>query len=132
MPARRALREDLQELSGHAKYFAATALAVVAISFALRPVHWPSLAGGMLVGLIGFVCALVSWRWYHPWMSWLIWVVPTAAGFGVLIGWYGVSGDTSMGNLLGHALWSGIVVFFGLLWLLRGMVLRWTAWRPNG
>jgi hypothetical protein len=131
MPARKRLREELKELSAHAKYFAAAALAVVLISCVFRPIHWPSLAGGMLIGLVGFICAMVSWRWYHPWTSWLIWVVPSAAGFGVLIGWYGVSGETSMGNLFGPALWAGIVVFFGLLWLLQRRVLRWMAWRPN-
>jgi hypothetical protein len=127
MAAQTILRKELEELVGHARYFTAMAVVVVAASCISVPVHWPSLLGGMLLGLVGFVCAVVSWRLYHPWLSWLIWVVPLSVGFGSLIGRYGVSGQASTGNLLGQALWGGIVVFFGLLWLLRRRVLRWTV-----
>ena len=127
MAAPLVLRKELEELTGHAGFLAATALIVVVLSCVLLPVHWPSLAGGMLLGLIGFICAVVSWRWYHPWVSWVIWVVPISAGFGVLFGHYGLSGQASVGNLFGQTLWGGIAVFFGLLWLLRRTVLRLTV-----
>ena len=131
MVAQTILRKELEELIGHARYLTATALVVAVASCALLPVHWPSLLGGMVLGFIGFMCAVVSWRWYHPWLSWLIWVVPISAGFGLLLGRYGVSGQASVGNLLGQALWGGIVVFFALLWLLRKMVLRCTMWQSK-
>ena len=121
------LRRELEELTGRAKYVAAVASVLLLVSSFFLSVHWASFIGGVLVGLVAFVCAVVSWRWYHPWFSWLIWAVPAAAGFGVLVAWYGVNGQASIANLFGHSLWSSILVFFGLLWLLRQKVLRWVV-----
>jgi hypothetical protein len=118
-------RKEVEEVIGRAKYVVAIAVPVFLVSFFFVPVHWPSLAGGIALGFVGFVGVIASWRWYHPWVSWLVWALPVSGGFGFLLGQYGINGEASITNLFGQALWGGMVVFFGLLWLLQRSVMRW-------
>ena len=98
---------------------------IVLASFLYLPPHWPSLIAGIMLGMAAFLLAVLSWKHYHPWLSWMIWVVPTAAGFAAMIGHYGASGETSVFHLLFQASWAAVAVFLLLAVVLRRKLMQW-------
>jgi hypothetical protein len=90
------------------------------------------LAGAVAVLFAGAVCGallILSWRYYHPWFSWLLWAVPgallTSVVFEFTLGPPLVSGAVSVVSAFFVLVGCGGLGFFGLLFILRGSVKRW-------
>jgi hypothetical protein len=95
----------------------------------------PVLALGALVtflaGVVGAGLLLVSWRYYQPYWSWLIWAVPGPAilvvAFELTVAPLVITGAVSVLSAIWVAGGFGGVGFFGALFLLRRFVERWLA-----
>jgi hypothetical protein len=83
----------------------------------------------LLTGALSALFLLLSWRLYHPMLSWLLWVVPGASLFAIAAE-YTVFPDVNTGEIsvlraMGLLVGCSGLGFFGLLFLLRGSVKRW-------
>jgi hypothetical protein len=119
------VRKEISGLLSRARWGAPLFSLVVAASFLYLPPHWPSLFAGIGLGVGAFLLAILSWKHYHPWFSWAIWVIPTAAGFAAIMGHYGASGEASVLHLFFQAAWAGLAVFLLLAFLLRRKLMQW-------
>jgi hypothetical protein len=84
-----------------------------------------------LAGAFGAGLLLVSWRYHHPYWSWLIWAVP---GVGILVLVFEltlapliITGVVSVLSGIWAAGGFGGLGFFGSLFALRRFVQRWLA-----
>ena len=119
------VRNEVSGLLSRARWGAPLFSLVVVASFFYLPPHWPSLIAGIALGVGAFLLAILSWKHYHPWLSWAIWVVPTAAGFAAIIGHYGATGEASPLQLFLQAGWAGLAAFLLLAFLLRRKLMQW-------
>lgn len=78
-----------------------------------------SLLFGMAVAALIFL----SLRYYHFWVSWLIWVVPMAAGAGVIFATLPPAVDRW--QVMWQGLYFGGTGTFGTLWVFRKAFLQW-------
>ena len=90
------------------------------------------LVGAVAVLFAGAVCGtllILSWRYYHPWLSWLLWAVPgallTAVVFELTVGPPMATGAVSVVGAIFVLVGCGGLGLFGLLFLLRGSIKRW-------
>ena len=125
MAANSHIRNEFAELSSRARWGGPLVSLVVVASFFYLPPHWPSLTLGVGLGVAAFLLAVVSWRYHHPWLSWALWIIPTAAGFAAIVGHYGASGEASFLHLFFQAGWAGLAAFLLLAVVLRRKLLQW-------
>ena len=95
--------------------------------FAFASVPWHMTLWLVGAGVLTAVLVALSMRFYHFWLSWLIWAVPAPAVIGVA-----VAGPMSEGVihpataiLIGAGI--PLAVTFGCFWLLRKQLRGWLA-----
>jgi hypothetical protein len=100
-------------------------LAYTAGVFVLTSVPCDTALWLVAAGVVTAVLIALSLRFYHFWLSWLIWAVPAPAIIGAV-----VSNPVSVGAMhpaLAILIGTGIplAVTFGLFWLLRPHLRAW-------
>lgn len=84
-----------------------------------------------LAGVFGAGLLLLSWRYRHPYWSWLIWAVPAPAllvlAFELTVAPLVITGAVSILSGIWAAGGFGGLGFFGSLFMLRRFVQRWLA-----
>jgi uncharacterized membrane protein (GlpM family) len=95
--------------------------------FVLTSVPWDTALWLVAAGGVTAMLVALSMRFYHFWLSWLIWAVPAPAIIGIVIA--NPMSEGVMHPAFAILLGTGIpfVVTFGAFWLLRKQLRAWLA-----
>lgn len=125
MPLSPAHENSIQFVLGRAPIGFALFVFVAIGTLFFYPLHTLILLCSMLFGVLVAALIFVSLRYYHFWLSWLIWVVPMTASAGTVLATLSQDGTINLSQILWQGFYFAATAIFGTLRAFRGLFLKW-------